>query len=176
MESLKFYTVDNDYVEYLKKAETEARGFSRVPDMIYGKANKPKFLCGIVLSVKSKDYYVPVTSYKHQKPDNFLILASSGDVTSSLRFNYMFPVPKELVSMRVIPNEPDIKYRRLLVQELLYCESNQSKILFLAERTYKRVMLGKDKGLIANACDFKLLEEKCLEYCNAHNLTFNPAG
>ena len=60
------------------------------------------------------DYYVPVTSYKQQKPDNFLIKTPKGQVVSSLRFNYMFPVPAELISVRIIASEPDSAYRALL--------------------------------------------------------------
>lgn len=164
MEKLNFYTVNLAYVDYLKKAETDKRGFSRVPNMEYGKQRKPKFLCGIILHVNGQDYYVPVTSYKEQKPDNFLIKASNGQVVSSLRFNYMFPVPKNLVAERTIDKEPDRAYRALLAQELQYCIKNQEAIRNLAERTYKRVLLGKNPGLVANSCDFRLLEDACATY------------
>lgn len=164
MDKLNFYTVDSQYVDFLKKSENEQRGFSRVPDIEYGQNRKPKFLCGVVLQVNNIDYYVPVTSYKQQKPDNFLIKADNGRVISSLRFNYMFPIPKNLVAERNISNEPDRAYRALLAQELRYCIKNQDKIQHLAERTYKRVNLGLDKGLVANSCAFKLLETKCQEY------------
>ena len=170
MDKLNFYTVDADYVQYLQKAEQEKRGFSRVPNMVYSEKYKQKFLCGIVLQVNSVDYYVPVTSYKQQKPDNFLIVADSGQVVSSLRFNYMFPIPKGFVTIRVIDDEQDRTYRALLAQELRYCIKNQADIQRLAERTYKRVLLGKDLGLVANSCDFLFLEQKCVEYEeNANN-------
>lgn len=78
MDKLNFYTVDLRYVNFLKNAEQEKRGFSRVPNMDYGTQRKPKFLCGVVLQVNSINYYVPVTSYKQQKPDNFLIKAANG--------------------------------------------------------------------------------------------------
>ena len=168
MDKLNFYTVDFGYVKFLKEAEQEERGFSRVPNVDYGKQHKPKFLCGVVLQVNDVDYYVPVTSYTQQKPDNFLIRASNGRVTSSLRFNYMFPVPKELVAVRTISGEPDRAYRALLAQELRYCIVNQEKIRKLAVRTYKRVNLGLDKGLVANSCAFQLLERKCKEYQIEH--------
>ena len=164
MNKLNFYIVDLDYVKYLKNAEIEKRGFSRIPDMDYGNQRKPKFLCGIVLQVNGTDYYVPVTSYKQQKPDNFLIYARNGQVVSSLRFNYMFPVPIDLVAERPIATEPDRAYRALLAQELQYCIQNQEQIQHLAERTYKRVLLGKNPGLLVNSCDFLLLEEKCKDY------------
>ena len=161
---MNFYTVDVEYVLYLKEVEENKRGFSRVPNMVYSDKYKQKFLCGIVIQVNDVDYYVPVTSYKQQKPDNFLIVADNGQIVSSLRFNYMFPVPKELVAIRVIVDEQDRAYRALLAQELRYCIKNQSIIRKLAERTYKRVLLGKDLGLVTNSCDFLLLEQKCAEY------------
>lgn len=164
MDKLNFYTVDLRYVNFLKNAEQEKRGFSRVPNMDYVTQRKPKFLCGVVLQVNSMNYYVPVTSYKQQKPDNFLIKAANGQVVSSLRFNYMFPVPDQLISVRIIADEPDRAYRALLSQELRYCIKNQGTIQHLAERTYKRVLLGKDLGLVANSCDFRLLEQTYSSY------------
>lgn len=76
----------------------------------------------------------------------------------------MFPVPKALVSERIISEEPDLSYRALLSQELRYCIKNQDTILRLAQRTYKRVLLGKNPGLVVNSCSFSFLEEKCREY------------
>ena len=168
MDKLNFYTVDLSYVNYLKDAETQKRGFSRVPNMEYGDKRKPKFLCGVVLEVGEIHYFVPVTSYKQQKPDNFLIKASNGQVVSSLRFNYMFPVPLNLVQERKIADEPDLAYRALLSQELQYCIKQQEAIRNLADRTYRRVLLGKNPGLMVNSCDFRLLEEKCTVYTHDH--------
>lgn len=106
MENLNFYTVPLDYVEYLQKAELHKRGFTRVPNLEYGKERNQKFLCGIVLRINEMDYYVPVSSYKIQKADNFLICEKDGHAVSSLRFNYMFPVPRNLVKVRRIFLEP----------------------------------------------------------------------
>ena len=83
MDKLNFYSVDSYYSLYLQKAEQDKRGFSRVPNMAYSEKYKQKFLCGIVLQVNSVDYYVPVTSYKQQKPDNFLITADNGQIVAS---------------------------------------------------------------------------------------------
>ncbi len=164
MDKLDFYCVDNRYVQYLKNAEQEKRGFTRVPNMDYTNGCKPKFLCGVVLKMNGINYYSPVTSYKIQKTDNFLILDSNQKVVSSLRFNYMFPVPRELVSQRSIDQEPDRAYRSLLSQELRYCIKNQKTIQCRAERTYRQVLLGKNPGLVVNSCDFLLLEQACLAY------------
>ena len=102
MENLDFFVVNSAYAAYLQNAESAVRGFSRVPNMDYGDSRKQKFLCGVVLKINDVDYYVPVTSYKIKKPDNFLICADNGSVVSSLRFNYMFPVPADAITRRII--------------------------------------------------------------------------
>ena len=164
MDKLKFYNVPNDYIEYLQEAELSVREFSRVPNLDYGTNRHSKFVCGVVLKVNDTNYFVPVTSYKNQKPDNFLIKDKKNNIVSSLRFNYMFPVPMEIVEIKDLKNETNLKYRNLLEIELRYCQKNQSEILKLAKRTHHRVMIGKNPGLIHNSCDFKLLEQKCKEY------------
>ncbi len=161
MNKLNFYTVDLSYVDFLKNEEMKERGFSRVPNMEYGTGRKQKFLCGVVLTVNQANYFVPVSSYKRQVADNFLIKADNGEIVSSLRFNYMFPIPLELIHERRIDVEPDVAYRALLSQELRYCIKNQDTIRNFANRTYKRVLLGKDLGLVKNSCDFRLLEKAC---------------
>ena len=64
----------------------------------------------------------------------------------------------------MISEEPDRAYRALLAQELRYCIKNQATIHRLAARTYNRVLLGKDVGLVINSCDFRLLEQKHGQY------------
>ena len=51
MEQLSFYTVDFEYIKFLKHAEMKERGFSCVPDMDYGEFQKPKFVCGVALQM-----------------------------------------------------------------------------------------------------------------------------
>lgn len=41
---------------------------------------------------------------------------------------------------------------------------HEEEIKHLAQRTYKKVILGKDQGLVVNSCHFPLLEEKCRKY------------
>lgn len=174
MGDLDFYTVDFEYVKHLQNVERKNRGFTRVPNLKYGEDRKPKFLCGVVLQINDFDYYVPVTSYKEQKPDNILIKARNGDTVASLRFNYMFPVPNGLLMQRRISAEEDPAYRSLLSQELRFCKKNQDRIRYLASRTYKRVLNGKDIGLVKNSCNFLLLEEACRLYDKQNKTVDSP--
>lgn len=176
MDKLKFYIVPKSYIDYLQNCETKARGFSRVPNLDYGNERKQKFVCGVVLNINNINYFAPITSYKIQKADNFLILNSNRNkVLSSLRFNYMFPVPKEILNIYSFDTISDTKYRTLVQQEYKYCVKNQEHIRELAYRTYKRVLLGKDKGLVHNSCDFLLLEKKCQEYIQVHIQTIHSS-
>lgn len=165
MDNLKFYTVPYDYIQFLQEAEKAVRGFSRVPNLDYGVNRNQKFVCGVVLSINNINYFAPITSYKTKKPDNFLILNDKQNrVLSSLRFNYMFPIPTGIEKPYLFSDIADRNYRFLVTQEYQYCVSNQDEIRRLAYRTYKRVLLGKDKGLVHNSCAFSLLEQKCEEY------------
>lgn len=163
-DNLNFYEVDPAYVKYLQAAETAERGFSRIPNMEYSSDRKNKFLCGIVLQINGHSYFAPVTSYKLQKPDNFLIHSASGNVVASLRFNYMFPINLTDVKIKTINDITDEKYKSLVSQELRHCIQHQDTIRAMAARTYKRVVAGHNPGLVHNSCNFILLEKCCLEY------------
>lgn len=171
MKPLRFYLSDIGYVDYLKNAEISAHGVSHVPDLDYAEGRKPKFLCGIVLSINQMDYYVPVSSFKTQRDSNFLIQGRNGKTVASLRFNYMFPIPPERVAPRQINSEPDLAYRDLLLQELEWCNKNREKIQSLAKRTHYLVVNNELPLLTQNSCDFLLLEQACREYCAEHGLT-----
>jgi len=94
---LKFYDVLNSYTNYLRQYE------EKIP-YIGGYKNHNKFLCGIVLTVNSMNYYVPVSSNKQKFRSSFMIYGKdkNGDdkITSSLRFSFMFPCPIESIFLK----------------------------------------------------------------------------
>ena len=165
MNKLSFYDVNKEYIAFLKKVETDARGFTYVPDMEYN--GEQKFLCGVVLDINGFKYYVPVTSYKQRQSENILIVFEHhkyNKIKGSLRFNYMFPVPDECLCERIIKNEPNVVRRMFLNDQLQFCIDNEPRILNQALRTYNVVNKGLNKGLLNNACMFGLLEKACSEY------------
>lgn len=129
-----------------------------------------KFLCGIVLQINGFDYYVPVTSYKKKQSENILIEFPDdkyNKIKGSLRFNFMFPVPKQKISLRIIKNEPNIKRRIFLNNQLRFCNDNVERIHNQAKRTYQIVTKKLNMFLLDNACDFSLLENACSDFCNS---------
>ncbi len=170
--SLSLYYVDKKYVDYLQNIERVARGYTHVPNMEYDNREQ-KFICGVVLELRGFQYYVPVTSYSKKQPDNILIEVLSDKikpVKGSLRFNYMFPAPKECVRELIIANEPDSKRKNLLNKELNFILANETRILNKARQTYSKVINKVNYYILKNSCDFKLLEGACNNYIVHKNL------
>ena len=167
---ISFYYVDKEYIQYLKDKEIAKRGFTTIPNMEYHAHDK--FVYGIVMSIHNVDYYVPFSHYDKQQEDNILIKVDYHKrikVAGSLRFNYMFPVPKVCLTP---VNFSDFEEKRkiLLRKEYKSCLHLLSQIQKHALRTYQRVVSGKDEELTNNSCLFLLLEDACKEYIDTHCL------
>jgi protein AbiQ len=157
-ESLKFYDVDITYAKHLQSFEP------KIPNIVY-KTGRNKFLCGIVFSVNNMDYYAPISHKTNVDTKlNIKIRDNNEKCISSIRFQYMFPIKKELVSPIDIDEEEGENYRELLWQELHFCKDNEEWILQKAEKVYSLQTENTKKYLTERCCDFKLLEEKCEEY------------
>ncbi len=163
---LKFYEVDSEYINYLKM-----NGDNKIPNIEYDKHKK--FFCGIVLTINNFNYFAPVSSYNKKAHTVFLIMDKDRKTKelkpiSSLRFSFMFPCPIEFLNQKNF-SEEDEKYRTLLRKELHYCNINREKIQKIANEVYKLGLNEKTRKKF-NICDFKKLEDKCLEYINLSNL------
>jgi hypothetical protein len=164
---LKFYEVDRDYIVYLAQFD------SRVPRIDYSKDGRyDKFMCGIVLSVNNNDYFAPISSFKTPQVTNLLIKYEPDRILGSIRFSFMIPVPTAAVTLKDITNEPNVRYKRLLNMELQYCNKHSGIIYTTAKFVYEAVTNQKEefRYFTTFCCNFKLLEEKCIEYAKAHGL------
>jgi len=131
---LKFYDVDSSYTDYLRQFEEKT-------PYIGGYKNHNKFLCGVILTVNSTNYYVPVSSNKQKFRSSFMIYGKDRDnndiVTSSLRFSFMFPCPMESITLKDLKKEKDAYYKNLTQVEYEYCNKHIKEIKELASRVYK---------------------------------------
>ncbi|WIV11076.1 type III toxin-antitoxin system ToxN/AbiQ family toxin [Proteiniborus sp. MB09-C3] len=155
MDKLMFYEVSQQYINYLKLFEP------KIPNIDYNTHNK--FVCGVIFSIDGFNYFAPISSFKEQQKTNIIINNSNGEAVSSIRFSFMFPIPEAEIKIKDFSKE-EYKYRRLLLEEFKYCNIIRDKIISKAKYTYKRYNSGYDKMLMKNCCNFRLLEEKCLEY------------
>lgn len=164
--NLYFYDVSSEYVNYLKAEEQKVRGFTRVPDVEYN--NERKMVCGIVMQICNFKYYVPVSSYKIRQKNNILIELKDdkfNPVKGSLRFNYMFPVPDQCVTIRNFASSVTKGRAEFLRRQWIYCNKIEADIKAMAQKTYKAVVNKTDAELVSASCDFALLESAMLNYC-----------
>lgn len=151
---LTFYDVSPSYLDYLRSID------ERVPRNDY--ETHKKFMCGIFVMINGRSYLVPVSS-KFGKAREFRIHERLPDGTrrtiSSLRFSYMIPVPKEHMKKRIINDEQDRKYRRLLITEHEYINRYEKLIRARALEVYEAA---KDPQSADGkyCCDFARLERE----------------
>lgn len=165
---ISFYNVEEEYIQFLKEAEINERGFTCVPNMEYN--TNDKFVYGVVMNINDVDYYVPFSHYDKQQEDNILIKVDYHKkikVAGSLRFNYMFPVPKRCLTPLIFSAFSEDR-KILLRKEYKSCLHLLPQIQKKAAKTYQRVISGKDEELTNNSCMFLLLEKLCKEYIIEH--------
>ena len=164
---MDFYTVNEEYIAYLQAYEKRHRkGITRVPNVKYAARNK--FLFGAVLNINNVSYYVAVSSFKTKQEANILIYIPEDKekIKGSLRFNFMIPIPEKCLQRLVIKDIKDAKYRLLVNKEYNFCIANKERIEKKARKIYNMVIANKKQKLTDNSCDFALLEEACMNYCD----------
>ncbi|MEG2450017.1 MAG: type III toxin-antitoxin system ToxN/AbiQ family toxin, partial [Eubacterium sp.] len=91
-------------------------------------------------------------SFNKQQRTNILIKNRSGKTLSSIRLSFMFPVPDHLVTVKNFSLE-DPYYKRLLLEELNFCNKNADKIISKAKYIYDSVTSGNNLMIAKNCCD-----------------------
>lgn len=164
MEELLFYTVDKNYIKYLSRFEKHV-SYNK------GEIGHSRPYLGIVLKIENYEYFVPLYSYKehYQKyknnPSFFFVYDRKGNPLAIIKFSSMIPVPNKIkVTSLLEYNVNDKKYKDLISAEYRYINSNKEEIYKRANKMYIAVTKHKNNFLKTIACNFKLLEEKCLEY------------
>ena len=168
---LKWYIIRKDYVDYLKKFD------EKVQNIEYYNTAKPYI--GVVFSINDFKYYVPISSkkqkYNKMKENmDFIKIIDNKQILSVINLNNMIPVIKEelkLLKYEEIANyfcfDDEIskqKYIRLLKKEINIINQRKDEIIKRAKKLYKLKNKFPNSSLGIRCCDFKLLEQKCLEY------------
>lgn len=156
--------VNVNYCDYLRKFDNR---------VVYNKDKKElRPFIGVLFKVKDFEYFAPLLSpkkkHKTMKNNIDFIKIDKGNL-GVVNFNNMIPVCKnnyKLVNLDEIPTETkDKKYYYLLQEQRKYLNAYYAMIV---NKAYKLYDLYTDDRLCVNikkrCCNFKLLEEKCLEY------------
>lgn len=169
---IAFYNVDLEYIDYLKQYETSVRGFTRVPNVNYRSGNN-KFFYGTVLNINRIDYFVPMSSKQYNRQDDIQIKPKNDKYCNeyaTLRFAYMLPIPHKYINMLNINGITNNTRRERIRKELAFCNKYRDKIKKQAQNTYYRITNKVNDRLVHNSCDFKLLEQAYIDFCNEHNI------
>lgn len=157
--TLKFYTVNEDYIEYLSQFDTHVS---------WNKEQKRPYV-GIVLMVENYLYFAPLYSYKvgydnyKDNPSFIRVQDRKGKNVSIIRFSEMLPVPETAIQLLDF-NSRGEKYRDLLQTESNFINDNKNVIYSKAKKIYKNVVHKKVPFFSSISCNFELLEQKLKEY------------
>ena len=168
-DKLYFITLTSNYLKYLGIYENK----------VSLKSNRP--FIGIVFKVNNKEYFAPLSSpkekHKGMKTNIDFFKIDKGNL-GIINFNNMIPVINndlcrnklDLEMLSKSLNTDDIKYFRLLKNQLEYCEKNKNIILAKAEKIYNIFTKNLDKlsesqkKMYRRVNNFKVLESASKEF------------
>lgn len=162
--NLKLVRVDSKYCDYLRIYD------SRVP---YNKLEKElRPFIGILFKINEIEYFAPLSSPKpkHKLMKNTMdfLKIKEGEL-GAVNFNNMIPL-KESNYVIIDLNKKSVssserKYHNLLKSQLAWLNANYYQVKNKSAKLYKLYNSGRiPDGIKNRCCNFKLLEEKCMEY------------
>lgn len=154
-ETLKFYTVNESYIEYLSQFDNHVS---------WNKKQKRPYI-GIVLKIEKFLYFAPLYSYKtnydkyKDNPSFMRVKNRKGEYLSIIRFAEMIPIPEREIQLLDFDSRGN-KYRDLLQAESDFINNNKNIVYSKARKIYRNVTKIKIPFFREISCDFKLLEQK----------------
>lgn len=170
---MKLYSITDKYINYLRKFD------DKVYDNKEDKRKVTRKYLGIVLDINQLKYYIPMSSpkksdYKNKEIRKSVIpiirIVSNEEINNipvlkgTLRISNMIPVPDSELVLYEPQKEKNKNYKILVEKELEFINKNQDMIIKYANILYRQKINNYDVSYIKNVVDFKLLEEKCIEY------------
>lgn len=162
--NLEIVRVDSDYCDYLRKFD------NKVAYNKYEKELRP--FIGILFEIDTCKYFAPLSSPKpkHRKMKNMVDFFKIKDgELGAVNFNNMIPVTDKNYTLVDLNKETltiaELKYQKLLKEQLYWLNAHYRQVKNKSFRLYQLYNSGKlPDNMKSRCCNFKLLEEKCLEY------------
>ncbi|MBE6140746.1 MAG: type III toxin-antitoxin system ToxN/AbiQ family toxin [Firmicutes bacterium] len=165
--NLMLVIIDKDYCNFLRSFD------NRVPFNFNKKELRP--FIGVLFEVNKCLYFAPLSSpkAKHLKlKNNIDFLKIDEGKLGAINFNNMIPVTLKNIekldlNINESLNKDEFSYKKLLIEQYFWLNRNFKKLSEKSQLLYNKY---NDNTLLKNVrdrcCNFKLLEEKCLEYNN----------
>ncbi len=162
--NLKIVRVNPEYCDYLRKYDNK---------VAYNKNEKElRPFIGILFKIDTCEYFAPLSSpkLKHKNMKNTVDFFKIKDgELGAVNFNNMIPVMKRDYTIVDLNKETltisELKYQKLLRMQLNWLNENYYQVKNKSFKLYKLYNSGKlPQNIKDRCCNFKLLEEKCIEY------------
>lgn len=162
--NLQIVRIDSDYCDYLRNFD------DKIAYNKYDKELRP--FIGILFEINTYKYFAPLSSpkAKHKKMKNMIdFLKIKNGELGAVNFNNMIPVTNKNYSLidlnKKTSKTEEAKYQKLLKEQLIWLNSHYNQVKNKSFRLYQLNNSGKlSQNIKERCCNFKLLEEKCLEY------------
>lgn len=152
--SLRFYYIDNEYIDALHGIEPKVYPSN--------KAGRPYI--GIIFKMNDIHYFAPMSSPKEKhaklkKPVVYKInsLSDSNDKLGIIQINNMIPVPLSKLTEVKFNTITNINYKNLLQKQYIVLKVKEKEIEKTAEELYLKAKAGHSISRVCN--DFRKLEE-----------------
>lgn len=162
--NLKIVRVNSEYCDYLRKFDNKVS---------YNKFEKElRPFIGILFKIDTCEYFAPLSSpkQKHKTMKNTIdfFKIKNGEL-GAVNFNNMIPVTKNNYTLVDLNKETltisELKYQRLLKEQLNWLNHNYNNLKNKSFKLYELYNSERlPKNVMNRCCNFKLLEEKCVEY------------
>jgi len=161
---LKIVKVDSKYCDYLRKYDDKVcynAGYKELRPFI-----------GVLFTIDNCQYFAPLSSPKpkHLKiKGNVDFLKLDGGRLGAINFNNMLPVTNNNIVKidldKQCSTKSEERYMKLLKKQIYWLNRNSDKLYNKSKKLYDKYISGTlDENIVARCCNFKLLEEKCIEY------------
>jgi hypothetical protein len=164
MKKLKFYTVSEKYVDYLRTFD------NKVP--ILHKSLFPQPFVGVVLEIRESNFFVPLFFIKNgrsklkKRPD---FLKINQGKLGGFNFSQMIPISTSEISEVSVNLINDERYKKILNKQLRWCNTwkNDSKIEEKAASLYQSYLTETLPQIrYSKCCDFPNLIKISEKYEN----------
>ena len=173
MDKLKLYTVDDNYMKYLFQFDDRVR-YWESPNY-----KRDRKYVGVVLTINGFEYFAPLSSPK--ETDYFYskgvkqirksiipiirLVTDKGELLGKIKLSNMIPVRQDCLELYDVDNEPDRKYKDLILEEIICIRKSKDEIIKNARVLYNQKVNGyQNIKYLDSTIDFKLLEEASLKY------------
>ena len=162
---MRFYYIDDDYINYLRKAES----------LISDNKSCTRPYVGIIIQVNQIDFYVPLSSpkAKHKNMNNSKDFRKiNGGQYGVINLNLMIPAPTNVVHEIDFSSIQDYKYRRLLQNQYKCIKQDWQNITNAAQNLYNlylkddKLLDDNDLNIKKRCCNFSLF----INYADKYNL------